>query len=383
MAEKIKGVTSRTKNGVEYWYALVGGRRKYCGKNEEGYELAVLARHEAVKNKTVRKLMGLGMRDEVKQIQAEESEFRTVTDLSNWFMQLPSVQKLPSYYGRISGCAHLLAYFGKHSVDQIGTEGQERYRELRYKEGAAPGTVDNEISLLRTMYRKAKKAKKIHADVMPGEFITANEVNPRRTITDDEFVRLTGAADSDFRDLLICGYETAMRKAEIINLRVNQVHTGVRHISGKVVDYIDLGIFDTKTGTRRTIPISATLKEVIQRRIEGLDAEAYVFTKNGRPFRPKYVTLLMKRYCEAAGIPYGDKILNSKGERIGIVFHCLRHTRTTKWVEMGFSDEIIRRATGHRDLRAYQNYVKLDPAVVMRLVEDGTKPVQKLRESAL
>jgi hypothetical protein len=51
---------------------------------------------------------------------------------------------------------------------------------------------------------------------------------------------------------------------------------------------------------------------------------------------------------------------------------------------MGFSDEIIRRATGHKSLEAYRNYVKLDPHVVMRLVKDsktdnsGTKLVQSL-----
>ena len=36
--------------------------------------------------------------------------------------------------------------------------------------------------------------------------------------------------------------------------------------------------------------------------------------------------------------------------------------------EMGFSDEIVRRASGHKNLEAYQQYVKLDPSVVMRLV---------------
>ena len=68
-----------------------------------------------------------------------------------------------------------------------------------------------------------------------------------------------------------------------------------------------------------------------------------------------------------------------KGERIGIVFHSLRHTRTTKWVEMGFSDEITRRATGHKSLSAYQQYVKLDPAAVIRLV-DNPKPDMVSRE---
>ena len=38
---------------------------------------------------------------------------------------------------------------------------------------------------------------------------------------------------------------------------------------------------------------------------------------------------------------------------------------------MGFSDEIIRRATGHKSLDAYQKYVKLEPQSVMRLVENS------------
>jgi hypothetical protein len=40
---------------------------------------------------------------------------------------------------------------------------------------------------------------------------------------------------------------------------------------------------------------------------------------------------------------------------------------------MGFSDEIIRRATGHRSLDSYRAYVHLSPAAVMRLVEERHK----------
>jgi len=43
-------------------------------------------------------------------------------------------------------------------------------------------------------------------------------------------------------------------------------------------------------------------------------------------------------------------------------------SRTSAWVEAGFNDELIRRATGHRSLEAYQQYVRLDPSAVMRLV---------------
>ncbi len=164
-----------------------------------------------------------------------------------------------------------------------------------------------------------------------------------------------------------------MRSQEIANLTASQVHLDVRHISGKTLDYIDLGIFDTKTGARRTVPVSASLKQVLKRRLEGLEPEDHVFTymKGGRlcHYNPTKISLALMRLCRKIGVPYGDKLLHQKGERSGIVFHCFRHTRTTKWVEMGFSDELIRRATGHKSLEAYRNYVNItDPGAVMRLV---------------
>lgn len=58
-------------------------------------------------------------------------------------------------------------------------------------------------------------------------------------------------------------------------------------------------------------------------------------------------------------IVYGDNAVNEKGERIGIVFHCLRHTRTINWVEMGFFDDSIRWATGPEALRLISNMLNL------------------------
>jgi hypothetical protein len=50
---------------------------------------------------------------------------------------------------------------------------------------------------------------------------------------------------------------------------------------------------------------------------------------------------------------------------------------------MGFSDEIIRRATGHKSLEAYRNYVKIDPHVVMRLVEGNKSKTDKIGTKSL
>jgi integrase len=369
----IKGVIC--KNG--YYYARIDGKQKYCGKGDKGFKLAKTARMKWEVKQYENREVNAGLK--VKKV-----EFKTIIDLSNWYMDIPSIQEQKSYWRKIYSCKHLLGFLGDKPLNRVESNEQEKYRQFRKGEGAFDGTIDLEIQLLRAMYRKAVKAKMIPADFLPGEFIFDGTTNPRRLVTEDEIEKLLKHANPDFKDFLICGYESAMRNGEICNLTAGQVHLDIRHISGTILDYIDLGIFDTKTGARRTVPVSARLKEVFQRRIKDLDPDDYVFTEDRKKYQRHMVTTRMISTCNRAEIVYGDKPVNKKGERIGIVFHSLRHSRTSKWVEMGFSDEIVRRATGHRSLEAYQRYIKLDPHAVMRLVENpkqdknGTKLAQSL-----
>jgi hypothetical protein len=49
-----KGVSSITRNGVEYWYAHIDGRKNYCGKSEDAYKMAVAAMyHMALRRKMI------------------------------------------------------------------------------------------------------------------------------------------------------------------------------------------------------------------------------------------------------------------------------------------------------------------------------------------
>ncbi|MBC8357365.1 MAG: site-specific integrase, partial [Candidatus Aminicenantes bacterium] len=357
MAKQMKGIFYRKRKDIVYWYVNVDGKKVYCGKGKKGREMA-----EAAKAKEI------GKKYEDREIKAglnvKKLEFKTILELTNWYMELPSVLEKKSFYRKTSACVHLLEYFGNKSLNQAEGDEQERYRELRRSQGASDGTIDYEIGVLGTIFNTARRRKLISADMMPGVFLKVNETNPRRIVTEEEFEKLLEHTDQDFKDVLICGYESAMRSSEICNLTAGQVHLNMHHISGAIVDYIDLGRFDTKTGARRTVPVSPRLKEVLERSVGGLEPEEYIFTINGKRYVKNKITPRMKWACKRAKIPYGDNLLNKKGERIGIVFHCLRHTRTSKWVEMGFSDEIVRRATGHKSLEAYQKYIKLDPSVV-------------------
>ena len=362
----MKGVSRVTRSGIDYWYARIGNGKTYCGKGDIGFQIAIAAKAKDLAKSYENKEVRAGLK-------VKRPEFRTVKDLLNWYMtEIPSIQEKRGYYRKSNATGHLLRHVGNKPVTDMEEDTQEAYREARKNEGAASKTIDVEIATLSAAYNAARRSKKIPADLVPGRFIILKELNPRRTVTADEFQKLLDQAYPDFQDVLVCGYETAMRSSEICGLTATQVHLNIRHISGQTVDFIDLGIFDTKTKTRRTVPVSARLKEILERRLVGLGPEDRVFTDKGRKLSKYNVSDTMEAVCTKAGVPYGDKLLNAKGEKVGIVFHSLRLTRTSKWVEAGFSDEIIRRATGHKSLQAYQTYVKLDPSAVMRLVESKT-----------
>ena len=245
------------------------------------------------------------------------------------------------------------------------------------------GTIDYEIATLSAMYHEARKDKQIEADTMPGQFIIIGDQNPRPPITDKQFENLLKHTDPDFTDVLTCAYESAMRNSEIRNVTPAQVHLNVQDISGLIFSYIDLGIFDSKNNVSRSVPVTDRLKAILERRMDGLDSEDMIFTNKNRKYSLTAISNKMKQACERAKLPYGDKVLNNKGEKIGLLFHSFRSTRISKWVELGYSDEIIRRASGHRNLKTFQRYVKIGPSSVFRLVQDpqnnsGTKKALSL-----
>jgi integrase len=383
----MKGVTGTTRkdkkgnvirdadgNEVLYWYARIDGKKVYIGKGEEGRELAEVARQRYEQDLQLAKMdslpfneQALHYREQIKQ----ERKFRNIKELANWYMALSVVQKKKSYTRETQALKHLLPHFGKMSPAGLKGSDTVKYRDRRTKQGANDNTIDYELAVLRQIYRTALKLDEITADYLPGSFVMNGTTNPRPIITDEQFELLHKNAKPVFADILLCGWETAMRSGEIAKLRAKDIHLDVAvDTDGNSVSYIYLGIFDTKTGAERVVPVSDTLKEMLQRRLEGLNPNDRVFTReDGKHFTTNSFSDRMRTLCRQLDIPYGDKLLDKRGNRIGIVFHCLRHTRTSKWVEMGFSDEIIRKATGHMSLDAYRNYVRLKPSVVMRLVK--------------
>jgi len=186
MAKKIKGVTCITRNGSTYWYARVDGRRKYCGKDDKGKKLAEIARKKWEVRQYENREVSVG-------VKKKKTAFKT-------FQQ----QKI--YKSKLSKVKHLFKFFEERKLQDIDSDEIDRYRTKREGEGAASGTIDQELKLLRTIYYTGRKYKKIHADLVPGTFDIRGEKNPRRAITKDEYEALLKHSDSDFQDVLVCAF---------------------------------------------------------------------------------------------------------------------------------------------------------------------------------
>jgi integrase len=374
----MKGVSSATKTRTKkdgtvtqtvYWYATINGKKKYFGAGSRGKKLATAARANSVAR-------AYEKRDSAAGFDVNRCEFDSVGEMLSWYMDLPQIKRQKSYSRKQAAWRQLVIHFDtvKTKLRDFTLSDIDDYISSRREQGRADRTINVDLSLLSNAYALAMKYKKIHRDYVPGGFVLAQkdmtEV-PRPVISDEQFDKLKNAATGDFKDMLILAYETAMRSTEICDLRASQVHLDVvvSDVPPKTASYIHLGIFDTKNRTERVIPLSGPAQEMLEKRIEGLHPEDHLFlTDNAQPFSNTLVSEIFKRVCARAEIIHGDNVFDEQGNRVGIVFHGLRHARTTKWVKLGLSDEIIRRATGHKSLAAYQKYIHLDPTDLMVLV---------------
>lgn len=376
----IKSVRCQKRNGKEYWSARIGGKDyTYCGEGKKGQKDALEARHKYEYEKLQARRQGLGL-------DTRKTQFKRFLDMMNWYMELAVKEKKDSTYTRyVKATPHLARYFGKKPVTGIETIDLKRYRVDRRAEGAAHGTIDFEQRVMRLIYNEAKKNKMIPTEAGPGEYKDKNRYNPRRPVTDEEYQKLLQATedDPDFKHLMVCAYETAMRPAEITGLQVRDVRFGevVSEVPKRTADYLDVEDVKSKEEPkeRKSVPISAELEEILKERIKGLKSTDLVFTNKEN--RWGNIPQRFKKVCGKAEVFHSihKKYTDSQGREIsGIDFYCFRATRITKWAEL-YNDNVVRLASGHKNPQVYRKrYLKLNAAAVMPLV--GKSSTENMRK---
>jgi tyrosine recombinase xerC len=216
------------------------------------------------------------------------------------------------------------------------------------EKGLTKRSINRKISTLKSFYAFLQRISLI--SVSPVEGLSTIKFYPEKQIpfSKEEMQELSVILDSgevELLDRLIIEvlYQTGMRRAELCNLLLENVHFYRNEIT--VIG---------KGNKQRIVPVSPTLMKELkvyndEYRKPNSDADLYFFvTPKGKKITEKFVYLLVTRYLSA---------VSSKKKRSP---HILRHSFATHILNNGAEISKVKKMMGHASLSSTQVYTNAD-----------------------
>lgn len=257
-------------------------------------------------------------------------------ELAGWYLKLKSVQKLSSF-GRVEDCLkNFNKFLGNRIVNTLKAEDLENYQDHREKQGAAPATIDMEISVAKTMANKAFDNDKVDGRILKAFRRIKRKLkkgsNARdRTLSPEEYLGLQKEAPPHLQAILTVAYNTGMRIGELINLRWSYID--------REKWFIRLPADETKEGKPKSIPLNQKVREILGTLPRHVHHD-HVFTYKGQPISTR-TRRSLKTACKNANIPHGRK------DPKGFVFHDIRSTVKTNMLRAGVDKALRDVILGH------------------------------------
>jgi integrase len=245
---------------------------------------------------------------------------------------------------------HLQESFGKFYLPEINAKMISEYKTKRRMEGAAPRTINYELSLMVHAFNMAIREWEL-IDRNPASKVKKERVRNtlERWLSMDEEKRLLLASPRWLQEIIIFAIHTGLRRGEILRLKLSQIDFERRTML----------ITEQKNGEIDTLPTSRNaLKVLEQRRRNRLPGCDLVFpSQNG--------TRIIERNLFRA---FDEAMERAKIENFR--FHDLRHTFATRLVQAGVGmyevQKLGRWKTPAMVMRyAHHNPESLRPAIEM------------------
>jgi integrase len=228
---------------------------------------------------------------------------------------------------------HLREVFGGRMADAITADDVRQYQLHRRQQRAEAATINRETSALSRMLQIAIRRGLLER--MP-LFPNRLEENPPRDgfFEHDEYLKVRAHAPASYQDVLDFAYYSGWRRNEILGLTWDEVD-----LPGGV---IRLSPRRSKTRTGRVLPISAPLRQVLQRRRRRRqNKNPRVFGRDGVPVRVWRTAL--RDACRKAKIPHR-------------LLHDCRRTAARNLIRAGVPERIAMLLTGHKTRAVFDRY---------------------------
>jgi integrase len=335
-------INAKKRKRVRYWidYPLPDGkkRRESVGSFEDLDAYSITDAKTALSKRTVQKR-------EKRILDMLPGTNLIFNELTEWYLNLPDVKKLRSYNSIVSVLKSFNDEFRNYNVNAILPEDLKRYQQTRLSQGLKPRSIDKEIGQAQTVVEQGFLNKKIDGEALRAfksvKRLLVKGTNARkRTISVEEYFKLTAVASDHTRDMMIIAYNTGMRPGEVRALRWSYIDWQA--------GFIELPPEVTKEGAKteeiKRIPLNHNVKAVLDKRrpspgVVSEDHHDYVFTYQGKPIKGKQGSRKSFRTaCKNAGLVYGED---------GIIFHDFRRSVKTNMLTAGIQKEYRDKILGH------------------------------------
>lgn len=275
----------------------------------------------------------------------------TLTAFSVMYLEHQKVNTKPLTYRTHEGAIrlHLLPTLGKMKIDEIGTlEIDQLAAEWT---DAAPPTRNLRLRVLKRMLSLAVEWEML-AKTPKFRRVSAMTTEAPRFLTDAESYALAGAADGEWKPMVVVALRTGMRVGELRGL----YWTDIDFARGRIViARTSAGIpgmppTKPKGGKSRVVPLTPDAKAALES-IERTGKSVWPGDFDGRGRPPSVYHEAIKRAVKASSIERGEEV----------AWHTLRHTFASQLAIRGTSLRVIQELLGHSTITLTEIYAHLLP----------------------
>ncbi len=264
--------------------------------------------------------------------------------------------------------AILGASFDPHPLTTVTRELVLEWRTTRALT-VSPGTINRETDVLKHLLAAAVPKYLARSPIVGLKRLRGRRTETR-VLTYEEEPRLLAALAPADRALVLCALDTLMRLSDVVNLRRDQDRGTYLVVEDPKIAPYQVAVSPRLRAALDALPVAGPYYFPHRR-----------LAKNPRDYRGSVADML-EAGCKAADIPYG-RPRHRPGQPappVGLTFHGLRHTATSRLVDQGVSLRIVQELGGWQSLRQLERYAHpTEDAKRQAVALIGTAPAMRPR----
>jgi integrase len=325
--------------GSDVWYTKIHGKRKTTGTKVKEEAKAIL------NTRMGRVALGITDPADLRRIKYEDGRSLVLAEYRN--EKHASLVTKKTGVVTVWGLEHLNKFFAGRSVVDIDTNLLQEFVEQRRRDGAAPGTINRNLALLRRMLNLLARSH----DFRVPHFPHLKESEPRQGFVEHAtFAKLFAALPERLKTFVLFLYVTGCRSGEAKKIQWSQVKLQE--------SIIRVTATQTKNKTPRTIPLSPELVKRLRREARARGNEPDVMKSSDLVFPVGCFRKAWQSACVKAGLGTltKDGTNGGYGHYDGLIPHDLRRSAVRNLRRDGVGESLAMSISGHKTAEVFRRY---------------------------